>query len=95
LEAYQIAADTLLGWEGEVEEKQFLAACRKRGAAYRSEGRVGAASVSLPLFEQAMGLARHRGLLSAGPEERAALAAEIGDALRRTGVSRGLRARVG
>jgi glycerol-3-phosphate O-acyltransferase len=83
LEAYQVAADVLVEWEGELEEKQFLAACRRRGHAYRVEKRVSAASVSLPLFQQALGLARHRGLIEAGPEARAELATEVADALRR------------
>jgi glycerol-3-phosphate O-acyltransferase len=83
LEAYQIAADVLLEWEGELEDKQFLAACQRRGVSYRGERRVTAASVSQPLFEQALGLARHRSLLEAGFKEREQFAAEVGDALGR------------
>lgn len=72
LESYAIVADELIVLEGEVDDKNFLAACLDRGRVYRREGRIRSdEAVSQVLFQGALLLAANRGLLNPGIEAEA------------------------
>jgi glycerol-3-phosphate O-acyltransferase len=91
LESYRVVADALLRLDAVVtfDEDAFLTDCLGLGKQYRLQHRIqSAASISKVIFQTALKLARHRGLLEAGagPKElaaaRAAFANEIESALR-------------
>jgi glycerol-3-phosphate O-acyltransferase len=83
LQAYLIVADELASVSGPVvDEKAFIAACLRRGEAYRLRGLVGADGVSTVLFRQALGLATNRGLLAADAADRHGFADEVRRALK-------------
>ena len=92
LEAYQIVGDLLEQADAgaSIDEARFLERCMKLGRQYHLQRRVhSAASTSQLLFKSALRLAENRGALDGespgAGERRAALAAEIRDAVRRVG----------
>jgi glycerol-3-phosphate O-acyltransferase len=91
LEAYRIVADELEQQEEatELDEGRFLQACMGLGKQYHLQRRIrSTASVSKVLFKTALNIAENRGLLQPGEPDlrawRAAFAAEIRTAVRRT-----------
>ncbi len=88
LDAYLVLATRLADQgDGEVDEEELLAETLAVGQQWQLQRRIASAeSVSLELYKTALALARHRGLLGAGPDaeiRRAAFAAEIADSVRR------------
>ena len=91
LEAYRIVADELEQQDEatELDEGRFLQACMGLGKQYHLQRRIrSTASVSKVLFKTALNIAENRGLLQPGEPDlrawRAAFAAEIRTAVRRT-----------
>jgi glycerol-3-phosphate O-acyltransferase len=91
LEAYQVVSENLARIESsaDFDEPRFLGQCLALGRQLLLQRRIlSGSSVSKVLFRTALKLARNRGILEPdapeGPERRAAFAAEIRDALRRT-----------
>jgi glycerol-3-phosphate O-acyltransferase len=91
LEAYQVVSENLARIEpgAKLDEARFLGECLALGRQLLLQRRIlSGSSVSKVLFQTALKLARNRRVLdpdaSEGAERRAAFAAEIRDALRRT-----------
>jgi glycerol-3-phosphate O-acyltransferase len=91
LEAYQVVSENLARIEPgtELDEARFLGECLALGRQLLLQRRIlSGSSVSKVLFQTALKLARNRRVLDPdapeGAERRAAFAAEIRDALRRT-----------
>jgi glycerol-3-phosphate O-acyltransferase len=90
LDSYLIVAESLVRLEdGEapVDPKGFVSACLQLGQRKQSDGSLrSGASISTPLFESALHLAEHRGLLASGApglrERRVAFLREIAETLR-------------
>ena len=91
LDAYLVVADRLVE-QGDalIEDEDLLADALAVGQQWQLQRKVESAeSVSLELYRTALALARHRGLLDAGPElvtRREAFLVEIQDSLRRLSV---------
>jgi glycerol-3-phosphate O-acyltransferase len=90
VDAYRVAADALAAWdpEREVEEAAFVSAALALGKQYQLQRRIRSAeSVSKVLFQNALRLARNRGLLETGAadlrERRLAFRHEVREAVRR------------
>ncbi len=90
VDAYGIVADALVGEpvDSALDERTFLSRCMTRGKQYHLQRRAHSAeSVSKMLFENALRLARSRGLVEPGTPELAAqrrlFAEEVGDIGRR------------
>ena len=91
LEAYLVLADRLADrGDAAVDEDDLLTETLALGRQWRLQRKVASAeSVSLELFKTALALARHRGLVEAGPDvgkRRQEFAAEIADSVRRVQV---------
>jgi len=90
LEAYRVAADTLVDWDDRdpVEARTFVSRCLARGRQYTLQRRIRSReAVSKSYFETALQLFANRELLDARTpdvrQRRGELAAELGDAVRR------------
>ncbi len=90
VDGYAVAVDTLAAWDPEraVEEGAFASAALALGKQYQLQRRIRSAeSVSKVLFQNALRLARNRGLLEPGSadlgERRRAFQREIREAVRR------------
>jgi glycerol-3-phosphate O-acyltransferase len=90
VDGYAVAADALAAWdpERELEEGAFTSAALALGKQYQLQRRIRSAeSVSKVLFQNALRLARNRGLLETGAadlrERRLAFQREIREAVRR------------
>jgi glycerol-3-phosphate O-acyltransferase len=79
LESYRVVADTLVGHEGELDDKKVLAAAVALGRQYVAQGRLRSPeSLASTLLDNALRLARNRGLLDEHTEDkRKAFAATI------------------
>ncbi|GAB3842446.1 lysophospholipid acyltransferase [Dactylosporangium cerinum] len=84
LDAYHLVADRLAAWEDETfDESRFLDECLRVGRQWALQGRLASEeSVSLELFKPALQLARHRGLLDAGPPDLRQRRSDFRDELR-------------
>jgi glycerol-3-phosphate O-acyltransferase len=90
VDGYAVAADTLAAWDPErpVEDGAFASSALAMGRQYQLQRRIRSAeSVSKVLFQNALRLARNRGLLETGAadlrERRLAFQREVREAVRR------------